>query len=174
MISNRKPIATLHDLLDHNAQKFIPGEIELKTSLMEWKLIPDSLKLKSVLEKYLVITQDHIRDLENFYAEEKISLLNLANKTMLAFIDETNEKLTDCADPRVKDACLLASVQLINHYKISTYGTAAAYARELGMESWATVFHKAEVDEKQIDDRLSQLAEHEINNRARTPLVIET
>jgi hypothetical protein len=40
------------------------------------------------------------------------------------------------------------------------------------MENFARLFHEAEVNEKQIDDRLTQLAEHEINIKARTPIVI--
>jgi ferritin-like metal-binding protein YciE len=77
-----------------------------------------------------------------------------------------------CADPEVKDACLLACIQAINHFKISEYGTAAAFAKELNMEKSATVFHEMEINEKHIDDRLSQLAEYEINRKARAPIVI--
>ena len=43
----------------------------------------------------------------------------------------------------------------------------------LGMEKQAAIFHEAEINEKQIDDRLSQLAEYEINMKARTPIVLE-
>ena len=73
----------------------------------------------------------------------------------------------NCTDAEVKDACLLACIQAINHFKISMYGTAAAFANALDMEKQAAIFHEAEVNEKQIDDRLSQLAEHEINIRAK-------
>jgi ferritin-like metal-binding protein YciE len=77
-----------------------------------------------------------------------------------------------CSDAEVKDACLLSSIQEINHYKISAYGTAAAFASTLGMDATAQVFRKAEVNEKQIDDRLSQLAAFEINLKARAPIVL--
>ncbi len=85
---------------------------------------------------------------------------------------DTNEKLLMCADAEVTDACLLASVQMINHFKISAYGTAAAFANTLGMDAAAIFFHKAEVHEKQIDDRLTQLAQYEINFRAKSPIVL--
>jgi ferritin-like metal-binding protein YciE len=91
---------------------------------------------------------------------------------MQAFIEDAKEKLENCTDAAIKDACLLASVQAINHFKISTYGTAAAFAKALGMEKSGIVFHEAEINEKQIDDRLSQLAEHEINVEAKSPLVL--
>jgi ferritin-like metal-binding protein YciE len=52
------------------------------------------------------------------------------------------------------------------------YGTASAFAMELGMEQHAALFHESEVKEKQVDDRLSQLAGYEINLRAKTPIVL--
>jgi len=172
MIVDNKPIAKLHDLLDYNARKFSAAEIELSNSLPTWITQANSLKLKTVLQKYHEIVQQHIKRLENFFEEEKITSLSVANKIMQALIEETNEKLQSCSDTEVRDACLLASVQAINHFKISLYGTAAAFARTLDMEKFAVVFHEAEVNEKQIDDRLSQLAEYEINIKAKTPVVL--
>jgi ferritin-like metal-binding protein YciE len=63
-------------------------------------------------------------------------------------------------------------VQGINHFKISIYGTSAAFAKTLNLEKAAAMFHEMEVNEKQIDDRLSQLAEHEINGKANAPFAI--
>ena len=40
------------------------------------------------------------------------------------------------------------------------------------MENQAVIFHEAEINEKQIDDRLSQLAEFEINVKAKAPIVL--
>lgn len=113
-----------------------------------------------------------LHNLLDFYEEEKIVSLSLTNRVMKAFIEEAEEKLANCTDAEIKDACLLACIQAINHFKISTYRTAAAFANALGMEKQATFFHEAEVNEKQIDDRLSQLAEHEINIKAKTPIVL--
>ena len=81
-----------------------------------------------------------------------------------------DEKMSYCTDTEIKDACMLACIQLINHYKISAYGTAAAFAKELDLEKRVTMFHEMETNEKHIDDRLSQLASYEINRKARAPI----
>lgn len=172
MTDTTQPIGTLRHLLDHDARKFTSAEIQLRKSLPGWIDKTGSLKLKAVLQKYLDFVQQHIDKMESFFEEEGISSLILTNRIMQAFIEEMEEKLNNCTDTEVKDACLLAGIQYINHLKISTYGTAAAFARALGMEKYAAVFHESEVNEKQIDDRLSALAEHEINIRARAPMVI--
>ena len=169
MPDNNQSIVNLHNLLDYDARKFTSAEIQLKNSLPEWINTAGSLKLKTVLQKYLDFVQQHVQKMEGFFEEEQIVSLSLTNGVMHAFIEEANEKLENCNDVAIKDACLLASIQAITHFKISTYGTAAAFANALGMEKQAAVFHEAEVNEKQIDDRLSQLAEHEINIKARSP-----
>jgi ferritin-like metal-binding protein YciE len=172
MTENNQTITTLHNLLDYDARKFTSAEIQLRNILPEWISKAGSLKLKAVLQKYLDYVKQHVQKMESFFEEENISSLSLTNRVMKAFIEETGEKMSSCTDAEVKDACLLACIQSINHFKISTYGTAAAFAKALGMEKPASVFHEAEVNEKQIDDRLSQLAEHEINSRAKAPIVI--
>ena len=172
MSLNTPTLATLHNLLDYDVSKFTSAEIELKNSLSGWISRCGSLKLKSVLQKYLEIVQEHVEKMESFFEEEEITSISLSNRVMLAFIAEAEEKLSNCTDPGVKDACLLASIQAINHFKISTYGTAAAFAKALSMEKQAAIFHEAEVNEKQIDDRLSQLAEHEINTTAKIPHIL--
>lgn len=171
MAENNSTITSLHNLLDYDAGKFTSAELQLKKSLPEWISKAASLKLKMVLEKYFDLVQEHFQKMEAFFENEEISTLSFTNRVMNAFIEETNERLSKCAE-KVRDACLLASVQEINHFKISSYGTAASFANALGMEKAAAIFHEAEVNEKQIDDRLSQLAEHEINIKAKTPLIL--
>ncbi|HLG41078.1 MAG TPA: DUF892 family protein [Chitinophagaceae bacterium] len=172
MFGNNHPITTLHNLLNYDAGKFSSGEVQLKIILPEWISKASSLKLKDVLRKYAEYVQEHAERLGNFIESEGLLSLSAGNKIITAFIEETEEKLASCADAEVKDACLLACIQGINHYKISSYGTAAAFSKALGMEKQAAIFHDAEVNEKQIDDRLSQLAEFEINARAKAPITL--
>lgn len=172
MTENTQQVTTLHNLLDHDARKFTSAEIQLKNSLPGWISKASSVKLKTVLQKYLDLVQQHVQKLEGFYEEEQISSLSLTNRVMHAYIEEAEEKLDTCTDDKVRDACLLSCIQAINHFKISAYGTAAAFANALEMKKQAGVFHEAEVNEKQIDDRLTQLAEFEINVKAKAPVLL--
>ena len=172
MADDTQKNTNLQDLLDYDARKFISAEVQLKNTLPEWINKASSLQLKTVLQKYLDLVQHHVQIIEGFFEEENIISLSVTNRVMQAYIEETKEKLGSCTDAEVKDACLLACIQAINHFKISTYGTAAAFANALGMEKTAIVFHEAEINEKQIDDRLSQLAEYEINVKAKAPIVL--
>lgn len=170
MLEQNHTISNLHQLLDYDARKFTAAEIQLKNSLVEWVSIAGSIQLKTVLQKYLDLVQQHVLSMEVFFEDEQIDSMSISNGVMHAYIFETNEKLSYCTEAAIKDASLLACIQSINHFKISAYGTAAAFANELGMESHAAIFHKAEINEKQIDDRLTQLAAFEINIKAKAPV----
>lgn len=167
-----KIIATLHQLLQYEANRFMTAEIQLKDHLPQWIGKAGSVQLKTTLQKYVDFVQQHVEKLETFLQSEESILFDLRDRVMRSLLDETDDKLLCCIDMEVKDACLLSSIQCINHYKISVYGTAAAFARELNLDRAAQVFHEMEVNEKHIDDRLTQLAEHEINARAHTPIVL--
>lgn len=163
-------INTLHNLLDYHISKFLIAEVELKNTLQKWIDQVTSLQLKAVLQKYRDFVDRHVTGVEAFIDEHQIGILRVSNPVMQAFILEIDESLSYCKNIYVKDACLLAGIQGINHYKISAYGTASAFASLLELEKDASIFHEAEINEKHIDDRLSQLARYEINSNAKSPI----
>jgi ferritin-like metal-binding protein YciE len=162
-------ISCLRQLLDLNSGRMISAELQLKNSISGWVGKENSVPLRLLLYEYLNIVEKHIRLLEIFCKEENISFHNLSNKIMSAYIAEADEKLAGCTRPEVKDACLLAAIQGINHFKISIYGTAAAFAGAVRLQKAGLLFHQAELDEKEMDERLSYLAEHELNRKAAAP-----
>ena len=165
-------ITTLHQLLVYDIRKCSSAEAQLINILPFWINQAGSLTLKNVLQEYQAWVQQHAGRLLEFINNEKIDSLSRTNLVMQAFITETREKVNDCTDPEVQDACLLACIQAINHYKISMYGTAAAFAKALGNEKAATVFYDAEVNEKKIDEKLSAFAQDEINIKAVAPILL--
>jgi ferritin-like metal-binding protein YciE len=165
-------ISTLHQLLDFNTQHFIVGEVHLQKALHSWIEKASAVKLKAVFQKYLEHIDHNIQSFEKFIDVEKMNLISNEHKVLNVLIEDADTKFNYCSDPEIKDACLLASVQVINHYKICAYGTAAAYANTLGLEEAGKLFKLAEINEKQIDDRLSQMAEFEINKKAASPIVL--
>lgn len=163
-------IATLRQLLDQQTGKFTSGEIQLQDNLPVWINKTGSVQLRQVLLKYLDQVNEHIQQMDTFFLEAQMTAADRANEVMQALTDEMNEMLGLCSDSQVRDACLLAGIQVINHYKISAYGTAAAFAGDLELEKAAAVFYGMEINEKNIDDRLTQLAKFEINKNAMSPI----
>ena len=171
MIATHPSITTLHDLLVYEAKKMADAESQLLRILPQWMARAESVQLKERLTQYLVFMNQHLKGLENFFVHEHVPLLGVVNRIVQGFIEETDEKLSACSDPEIADACLLAAIQEINNYKISMYGTAAAFGQALDLRDFASNFHKAELDEIEIDNCLSSLAEHYINIRAKAPII---
>jgi ferritin-like metal-binding protein YciE len=52
------------------------------------------------------------------------------------------------------------------------YGSAAAFSKSLGNAKAANLFHDALMNEKEMDEKLSKLAEEKINSRATAPIML--
>lgn len=171
-IETKPVISCLRELLDEDTSRLFSAELQLKNSISGWVSKDSSVSLKILMQEYLDVIEQHIRLLERFGESEKNLPANRVNRIMKVYIEQADEKLAACASPAVKDACLLAAIQGINHFKISVYGTAAAFAGTIGLQSAGLLFHQAELEEKEMDERLSFLAEHELNRKANVPAAI--
>jgi ferritin-like metal-binding protein YciE len=164
-------VASLSDLLALETARIMEGEKYLIQVLPDWIQQVTSSKLRKILEHYLDCIQHHEQQMISFFQPPTFSPTVGKNRVIRALVEEADEKLGYCADHEIYDACLLACVQEINHYKISVYGTVSAFFIALGQNYPAAVFHKAEKDEKRIDEQLSFQANLDINELARSPAI---
>ncbi|NBB25502.1 DUF892 family protein [Porphyrobacter sp. SLTP] len=72
----------------------------------------------------------------------------------------------DFSDEDVRDASIIAQYQRMTHYGISGYGTAAAFARRLGLENDASVLAQCLEDTRSGDKHMTQIASGEVNPAA--------
>ncbi|QEM07660.1 DUF892 family protein [Mucilaginibacter rubeus] len=161
--------SSLRQLLYEDVSRMISAEMLLKSSVLGWINKGNSASLKMLMLGYQDVVEKHIRQLGAFRREEQITACIPSNGVMSAFIADADDRLFACTRPEVRDVCLLSAIQSINHFKISVYGTMAAFAGAVRLEKAGLMFHQAELDEKEIDERLSYLAEHELNRKAMSP-----
>jgi ferritin-like metal-binding protein YciE len=76
---------------------------------------------------------------------------------------EGAEMIEEEADEEVKDAGLIAAAQRVEHYEMAGYGTARTYAELLGDREGAKLLRTTLEEEKQTDQKLSELANSAIN-----------
>ena len=166
-----------HEIMDlHSAEKQI---IDALPSMIE-KATND--KLKSALKDHLKVTENQKKRLEElqqmmgeneegknserpglfsrlFGGEEKC-------KGMEGLIAEGKKLMEADMSPEASDAAIIASAQKIEHYEISGYGTARAYARELNLGEVANKLEQTLNEEYQADDLLTELAVGKVNIEA--------
>jgi ferritin-like metal-binding protein YciE len=70
------------------------------------------------------------------------------------------------ADDAVLDAGLIAAAQRVEHYEITAYGTLMAWAKALGRQEALELLGENEREEKEADEKLSELAETFVNQQA--------
>jgi ferritin-like metal-binding protein YciE len=85
-----------------------------------------------------------------------------------AIIKEAKEVVGDMTleDEGVLDAALIAAAQAVEHYEITRYGSLISSARVLGRDDWANILQENLAEEKAADEKLTEIAESEVNAQA--------
>jgi ferritin-like metal-binding protein YciE len=81
-------------------------------------------------------------------------------------IEEGEEVMKETEDDTIRDAAMLAAAQAVEHYEISRYGTLVAWAEKMEMAEAAELLTTTLEEEKLTDEKLTELAESEINVEA--------
>jgi ferritin-like metal-binding protein YciE len=82
---------------------------------------------------------------------------------MRGIIEEAQQEAEDHDKGPLLDVILVAGLQRVEHYEIAAYGTMAALAKACGQQQVAELLAETLGEEKQTDEKLTQLAEGELN-----------
>jgi ferritin-like metal-binding protein YciE len=85
---------------------------------------------------------------------------------MEGLIGEGTEILNSEGASEPVEAGVIGAAQRVEHYEIAAYGTARAHARQLGFIEVANLLGKTLQEEKQADEKLTQIAENQVNVQA--------
>ena len=123
-------------------------------------------ELSAALEEHLEVTREQLARLDDIF--DKLGKRGTGKKCkgMEGILEEGKELLEKDADSDVLDAGIIAAAQHVEHYEMAGYGTVATYARLLGEREAEKLLRKSLDEEKEADQRLSQLAERRINLQA--------
>jgi ferritin-like metal-binding protein YciE len=81
-------------------------------------------------------------------------------------IEEAEEVMKEAEDDTIRDAAMLAAAQSVEHYEISRYGTLVAWAEKMELPDAANLLTATLQEEKLTDEKLTELADSEINVEA--------
>jgi ferritin-like metal-binding protein YciE len=153
-------LKSLEELFVRECQQLYSCEQQITEALPKMIRKASSRQLKSSFELHLRQTEDHIKrldkifdDLEDYDPEES------PYKGMEGVIREGQEILKAKEDPETLDAALIAVAQKLEHFEIAGYGTARTYAELLGRKYWVRLLQETLNEEKETDQKLSELAE---------------
>lgn len=153
-----KEMSNLQDLLLNEIRDLYHAEKQLVKALPKMAKAATDEELAEAINTHLEETQGQVERLEQIFEELEKPARAKACPGMQGIIEEGAEMLKEEAVEPVKDAGIIAAAQRVEHYEIAAYGTAAAFARELGLERVADLLGETLEEEKRTDDLLTQLA----------------
>ena len=157
---------TLQDLFLQETRQLLGAERHLATLFPQIAGMTVSPELRTTLNEHMAQTQSHIYRLENLMEAMGQPVSTLPCPSLEAITSEVQDKLTKIHEPQLKEAYLIAAQQKVNHFEIAAYGTAQYHALQLDIPAAAELLQRTLQEEKETDERLCDLAEHQINEQA--------
>jgi len=159
---------TLQDLYVDEIKDLYHAEKQLVKALPKLAETASAPELKSAFEDHLEATRGHVTRLEEILRGLGLPLKGKTCHGIAGIIKEGKALMEEEAEPAVMDAGLIAGGQRAEHYEIAAYGAVRTYAETLGFTSAAELLQQTLDEEKQADQKLSELAEGFINSQAET------
>jgi ferritin-like metal-binding protein YciE len=142
------------------------AENQLVKALPKMAKTASSEQLRSGFEEHLEQTKGHVSRLEEIFEAlgEKPTGKKCAG--MAGLVKEGEEMMGEDFGEEVMDAALISAAQRVEHYEIAAYGCVATWAELLGESEANALLEKTLEEEKETDQKLTELAE-EINVEAK-------
>jgi ferritin-like metal-binding protein YciE len=154
---------TLEDLYVHELKDLFSAEQQIIKALPKMAKAASSKELAAGFQEHLEQTKGHAQRLEKILSGRKQTTRGPKCKGMEGVIAEGAEMIAEEADVEVKDAGLIAAAQRVEHYEMAGYGTARTYAELLGDKEGAQLLALTLEEERQTDQKLSELAKSTVN-----------
>jgi len=159
---------SLEDLYLDQLRDLHDAEKQILKALPKMIKMASSPELKEAFEEHLEVSKEHVERLKQIFTEcgEKPGTETCKGMAGIIGEGEKEAKKNEDAEPSVLDAVLIAGAQRVEHYEIAGYGTACAFARQIGDQMGMDLLKKTLEEEKKTDKELTELAESEINVEA--------
>ena len=161
-----RDIKTMNDLFMHQLQDIYYAEKQLVKALPKMAEKATDQQLKQGFLTHLDETKTHVQRVEQVFQMLGAQAKAVDCPAIDGIIKEANEIAGEVADKAVLDAALINAAQAAEHYEIARYGSLIAWARQLGRDDCASILQKTLDEEKATDQKLTALAEGQVNLRA--------
>lgn len=151
----------LKELLLEQLQDLLHAEGQLTEALPKMVEAAHHPKLKDALAKHLEQTEGQVERLRKIFDMLGEKPETKPCKAMMGLIAEGEETIEDGTEkePIAADLALIAAAQRVEHYEISSYGTARSLARQVGEMNVARLLSHTLGEEESSDFLLTAIAD---------------
>lgn len=118
-------------------------------------------RLQDAFRTHQQESEVHAQRLEQILSELQGDDDDKKDPIITALIGSGTNIVRESSEGPVRDAGLIATAQKVEHYEIASYGSAIAWATELGLTQHASLLEQTLQEEKRTDALLTQLASSE-------------
>jgi ferritin-like metal-binding protein YciE len=161
-------MTSLDDLYVDLLKDLYSAENQLIKALPKMAKTAGASDLRRAFEEHLTQTKRQAERIERIFAErEDGSPRGKKCVGMEGLVEEGKEIMQENAEEMVMDAGLIAAAQKVEHYEIASYGTARAWAQQMGYDRDAELLQQTLDEESMANEKLTQIAESHVNMQAR-------
>ena len=160
------PVDSLQDLYQQKLTMILDAEQQGLQAYPQMLGMVQHDELRQSLQTHMQQTQQQVEQLQGLMQQGGQSQQGQRCVSMQALIQEAQQMVGQIQDPDTRDAFLIGAAQAMEHHEIAAYGTARAWARQLGREQDVQVLEQILDQEKQTDALLTRLAERRVNQEA--------
>jgi ferritin-like metal-binding protein YciE len=159
-------IETMEDLLVHELRDLYNAEQQLLRALPKMVEAATTPELVQALQNHLNQTEAQVNRLEECFSTLGVSSKGKKCAGMEGLLEEADDLIGEVEDEVLRDAAIIGAAQRVEHYEISAYGTARAFAKELGQDEVVGLLTTTIEEEAAADEVLSAIAEGRVNMEA--------
>jgi ferritin-like metal-binding protein YciE len=159
------PNDNLKKLYVDELKDLFSAENQLLKALPKMANAASSDELRTGFEKHLEQTKIHIQRLEEIFESLHESPKGKKCVGMEGLVKEGSEVMEEGFEDALLDAGLICAARRVEHYEMAAYGAACEIANVLGETQHESLLKKTLAEEKQADEKLSDLA-NEITSQA--------
>ncbi|PGH57646.1 hypothetical protein CRT60_06540 [Azospirillum palustre] len=156
----------LKDLLIEELQDAYSSETQILEALPAMADAASSPQLKQAFQTHLKETDGQVKRLEQIFQILQADPTGNTCEATQGLIEEAEEIMEQGLSPEVLDVALIMAAQKVEHYEIASYGSLRTLAETCGLTDVAKLLDETLSEEKATDEKLTQLAEGEVNQRA--------
>jgi ferritin-like metal-binding protein YciE len=153
-------------LLETAIQDTYSAETQALEALEQMEEHATTPSLKRAFQEHRQETQRQIERLEKAAQLLGIEPEGETCEAMEGLVEEAEEHMDEFDKGPVLDAALIGAAQKQEHYEIAAYGTICAMLKAMGKTEAANLMAQTLKEEKDTDERLTMLAEQEVNPAA--------
>src|SRR3954470_6945880 len=159
------PNESLRQLYVEELRDLYNAETQLTKALPKMAKASSNDELRQGFEEHLRQTSEHVSRLEQIF--EMLGEKPSGKKClgMEGLVKEGAETMKEDYEGSIMDAALIGAAQRVEHYEIAGYGTVREFAELLGEDEHVPLLEQTLEEEKETDEKLTQLAQ-DINAQA--------